>query len=78
MPGLLQGYLSKEEQLDSKAFVLPAPESDSAIGWGWALMFVIGILWLSANPGLDQNNPEDRVPSELGLPPWEHARVRGR
>ena len=31
MPGLLQGYLSEEEQLDSKAFVLPAPESDSAL-----------------------------------------------
>ena len=30
MPGLLQGYLSKEDQLDSKAFVLPAPPADSA------------------------------------------------
>ena len=30
MPGLLQGYLSKEEQLDSKAFVLPAPAGESA------------------------------------------------
>ena len=25
MPGMLEGYLSKEEQLDSKAFVLPSP-----------------------------------------------------
>ena len=30
MPGLLQGYLSKEEQLDSKEFVLPSPQADSA------------------------------------------------
>ena len=30
MPGLLQGYLSKEDQLDSKAFVLPAPAGESA------------------------------------------------
>ena len=29
MPGMLEGYLSKEEQLDSKEFVLPAPH-DSA------------------------------------------------
>ena len=31
MPGMLKGYLSKEEQLDSKAFVLPAPAEDSAM-----------------------------------------------
>ena len=31
MPGMLQGYLSKEDQLDSKAFVLPAPAEDSAL-----------------------------------------------
>ena len=30
MPGMLQGYLSKEEQLDSKEFVLPSPAEDSA------------------------------------------------
>jgi len=30
-PGFLQGYLSEEEQLDSKAFVPPAPAVDSAI-----------------------------------------------
>jgi acid phosphatase (class A) len=30
MPGMLKGYLSKEEQLDSKAFVLPAPAEESA------------------------------------------------
>ena len=30
MPGMLQGYLTKEEQLDSKAFVLPAPAEESA------------------------------------------------
>lgn len=30
MPGMLEGYLSKEEQLDSKAFVLPAPAEESA------------------------------------------------
>ena len=30
-PGLLQGYLSDAEQLDSKAFVLPAPEMTSAL-----------------------------------------------
>ena len=30
MPGMLQGYLTKEELLDSKAFVLPAPAEDSA------------------------------------------------
>jgi len=31
MPGMLQGYLSKEEQLDSKEFVLPSPAVDSAM-----------------------------------------------
>ena len=31
MPGMLQGYLSKEDQLDSKAFVLPSPAGDSAM-----------------------------------------------
>jgi len=30
MPGMLEGYLSKEEQLDSKAFVPPAPAEESA------------------------------------------------
>lgn len=30
MPGILQGYLPKEDQLDSKAFVLPAPGKSSA------------------------------------------------
>jgi acid phosphatase (class A) len=30
MPGMLQGYLTKEEQLDSKEFVLPSPAEDSA------------------------------------------------
>ena len=30
MPGMLQGYLTKEELLDSKEFVLPAPATDSA------------------------------------------------
>jgi acid phosphatase (class A) len=30
MPGMLQGYLAKEELLDSKVFVLPAPAEDSA------------------------------------------------
>jgi acid phosphatase (class A) len=30
MPGMLKGYLSKEEQLDSKEFVLPAPGEESA------------------------------------------------
>jgi acid phosphatase (class A) len=30
MPGMLEGYLSKEEQLDSKEFVLPSPAEDSA------------------------------------------------
>ncbi len=30
-PGFLQGYLSQEEQLDSKAFVPPAPAAESAI-----------------------------------------------
>ena len=30
-PGILQGYLSEQEQLDSKAFVPPAPAVDSAI-----------------------------------------------
>lgn len=30
-PGLLQGYLSDAEQLDSKAFVSPAPEMTSAL-----------------------------------------------
>jgi hypothetical protein len=30
MPGPLEGYLTKEEQLDSKAFVLPAPSGESA------------------------------------------------
>ncbi len=30
MPGMLAGYLSEEEQLDSKLFVLPAPLEDSA------------------------------------------------
>lgn len=31
MPGMLKGYLSMEEQLDSKAFVLPSPSEDSAM-----------------------------------------------
>jgi acid phosphatase (class A) len=31
MPGMLEGYLSKEEQLDSKVFVLPSPPEDSAL-----------------------------------------------
>ena len=31
MPGMLQGYLDMEEQLDSKAFVLPSPAEDSVI-----------------------------------------------
>jgi hypothetical protein len=31
MPGMLQGYLDTEQQLDSKAFVLPSPTEDSAI-----------------------------------------------
>ncbi|MDV7145802.1 phosphatase PAP2 family protein [Tropicimonas sp. TH_r6] len=30
MPGMLEGFLTEEEQLDSKAFVLPAPAVDSA------------------------------------------------
>lgn len=30
MPGMLEGYLPKEDLLDSKAFVLPAPAADSA------------------------------------------------
>jgi acid phosphatase (class A) len=30
-PGLLQGYLSDEEQLDSNEFVLPAPQITSAL-----------------------------------------------
>lgn len=39
MPGLLQGYLSPEEQLDSAAFVLPAPAGNSemqALDTAWA------------------------------------------
>lgn len=31
MPGMLEGYVPIEEQLDSKAFVLPAPAEDSAM-----------------------------------------------
>ena len=31
MPGMLKGYLTKEEQLDSKAFVLPSPPAESAM-----------------------------------------------
>ena len=30
MPGMLEGYLAKEDQLDSKLFVLPPPTADSA------------------------------------------------
>jgi len=38
MPGMLQGYLTKEEQLDSKAFVLPSPDSGfGAAGDGYRL-----------------------------------------
>lgn len=39
MPGMLQGYLTKEEQLDSKEFVLPSPAEDSvrqAMDTAWA------------------------------------------
>jgi acid phosphatase (class A) len=39
MPGLLQGYLLQEEQLDSEVFVLPAPAADSptqALDDAWA------------------------------------------
>lgn len=31
IPGMLEGYLTKEEQLDSKKFVLPSPAKDSAL-----------------------------------------------
>ena len=31
MPGMLEGYLTKEEQLDSKEFVLPSPSGDSSL-----------------------------------------------
>jgi len=31
MPGLLEGYIPQDEQLDSEVFVLPAPASDSAL-----------------------------------------------
>ncbi|MEW9838628.1 acid phosphatase [Mesorhizobium marinum] len=31
MPGMLEGYLAKDEQLDSKQFVPPAPAADSAL-----------------------------------------------
>ena len=31
MPGMLEGYLAKEEQLDSKEFVLPSPPADSSL-----------------------------------------------
>jgi acid phosphatase (class A) len=31
MPGMLQGYLSKEDQLDSMEFVMPAPAGNSAL-----------------------------------------------
>jgi len=31
MPGMLEGYLTKEEQLDSMEFVLPAPAKESAL-----------------------------------------------
>ena len=31
MPGMLEGYLGKEEQLDSKTFVSPAPAAESAM-----------------------------------------------
>jgi acid phosphatase (class A) len=31
MPGMLQGYLDMEEQLDSKAFVLPSPDEGSVM-----------------------------------------------
>ena len=31
MSGMLQGYLAKEEQLDSKMFVLPARAAESAM-----------------------------------------------
>ena len=31
MPGMLQGYLAKEDMLDSKEFVLPAPGENSAL-----------------------------------------------
>lgn len=39
MPGMLQGYLETEYQLDSKAFVLPSPTDDStmqAMDTAWA------------------------------------------
>lgn len=39
VPGMLEGYLTKEEQLDSKEFVLPAPAEDSSrqtADTGWA------------------------------------------
>jgi acid phosphatase (class A) len=39
MPGMLEGYLTKEEQLDSKEFVLPAPAENSSRqtgDTGWA------------------------------------------
>jgi acid phosphatase (class A) len=39
VPGILQGYLPEEEQLESKEFVLPAPAEDSglqALDTSWA------------------------------------------
>ena len=39
MPGMLEGYLAKEEQLDSKEFVLPSPSEESvlqAMDTAWA------------------------------------------
>ena len=75
-PGFLQGYLTEEEQLDSKAFVPPAPGEDSprqALDTAWAnnMLKLRGTpRWDLAIRDADLHFPAaaDRFSCSLGLP----------
>ena len=67
MPGMLEGYLSKEEQLDSKLFVLPSPPADSALqamdsAWADTMQRLRG----SARWALATNDADLRFPEAAG------------
>jgi acid phosphatase (class A) len=76
MPGMLQGYLPKEDQLDSKEFVLPAPAEESAlqvldIAWSQNMLGLRGTArWDLAINDADLLFPaaEDTFSCALGIP----------
>ena len=81
MPGMLEGYLSKEEQLDSKAFVLPAPVEDSALqamdtAWADNMQSLRGTArWDLATSDADLHfpAPANVFSCALGIPVTEEA-----